>query len=114
MKNGIERRRHLRVPLDLQVVLITPKGAIKGKTGDISVSGLAVILFLEKPEIGNEFEITLKSSEGHEMSVTCEKVWAGKYTFNEALYNAIGVQFTEISPSDREIIAAMVEEYYLV
>mgnify|MGYP001812523137 CR=1 FL=1 len=70
MKNGIERRRHLRVPLDLQVVLKTPQGVVKGKTADISVSGLAVILFLEKPEIGNEFEITLKSSQGHDMSVT--------------------------------------------
>jgi hypothetical protein len=114
MKNGIDRRRHLRVPLDLQVVLMTPQGVIKGKTADISVNGLAVILFLEKPEIGNEFEITLKSSEGHDMPVTCEKVWSGKYIFDETAYNAIGVQFTKISPSDRKIIASMVEKYYLV
>jgi len=114
MKNGIERRRHLRVPLALQVVLMTPQGAIKGKTADISVGGLAVLLFLEKPEIGGEFQITLKSSEGHEMSVTCEKVWSGKFISDETVYNAIGVHFTKISSSDREIIAAMVKEYYLV
>ena len=114
MKNGIDRRRHLRVPLDLQVVLMTPQGVIKGKTADISVNGLAVILFLEKPEIGNEFGITLKSSEGHEMRVSCKKVWWGKYILDETAYNAFGVRFTEISPSNREIIASMVEEYYLV
>ena len=114
MKKGIDRRRHLRVPLDLQVVLMTPQGAFEGKTADISVSGLAVLLFLEKPEISDEFEITLKSSEGHEMSVTCEKVWSGKFISDETVYNAIGVQFTKISSSGREIIAAMVEKYYLV
>ena len=114
MKNGIERRRHLRVPLALQVVLMTPQGAIKGKTADISVSGLAVILFLEKPELGDEFEITLKSSESHEMSMTCEKIWSGKFISNETVYNAFGVQFTKMPPSDRKIIAAMVKEYYLI
>ncbi|MEA3231368.1 MAG: PilZ domain-containing protein [Thermodesulfobacteriota bacterium] len=73
-----------------------------------------IILFLEKPEIGNEFGITLKSSEGHEMRVSCKKVWWGKYILDETVYNAFGVRFTEISPSNREIIASMVEEYYLV
>ena len=114
MKKETERRRHLRVPLDLQVVLMTPKGAVKGKTADISVSGLAVILFLKKPEIGDEFEVTLKSSEGHVMSLTCKRIWSGDFISNETLYNAIGVQFTDVSPSDNKIIAAMVEEFYLV
>ncbi|MEN8247159.1 MAG: PilZ domain-containing protein [Thermodesulfobacteriota bacterium] len=114
MKNGIERRRNLRVPLALHVVLMTLQGPMKGKTADISVSGLAVILFLEKPEICDEFEITLKSSEGHEMSMTCDKVWSSKFISNETVYNAFGVQFTKISASDRKIIAAMVKEYYLV
>jgi c-di-GMP-binding flagellar brake protein YcgR len=114
MKNGIDRRRHLRVPLALEVVLMTPQGAIKGKTADISVNGLAVLLFLEKPKTGDEFKISLKSSEDHEMSVTCEKIWSGKFISNETAYNAIGVQFTKISSSDREIIAAMVKEYYLI
>lgn len=86
MKNGIDRRRHLRVPLALEVVLMTPQGAIKGKTADISVNGLAVLLFLEKPEIGDEFEITLKSSEDHEMSMPCEKVWSSKFISDETVY----------------------------
>ena len=114
MKNGIDRRRHLRVPLALEVVLVTLQGPIKGKTADISVNGLAVLLFLEKPKTGDEFEISLKSSEDHKMSVTCEKGWSGKFISDETVYNAIGVQFTKISSSDREIIAAMVEKYYLV
>ena len=114
MKNGIERRRDPRIPLALPVVLMTPQGAIKGKTINISISGLAVILFKEKPEIGDKFQITLKSSEDHEMSVTCEKVWSDSIILNKSVYYGIGVQFTKISPNDREIIAAMVKEYYLI
>ena len=114
MKTGFEKRRHLRVPLALQVFLLTAQGVIKGKIADISVSGLAVLLFLEKPEIGREFQITLKSSEDHEISIPCEKVWSGKFISNETLYNSIGVRFPKISSSDRDSIAAMVEEYYLI
>ena len=113
MKDGIERRRHPRAPLALQAILKTPKGPIIGKTADISVSGLAVILLKTKPEVGDEFEVALKSSEGHEMSLTCKKIWSGEMISDEAVYNAIGVKFTKISPGDREIISEMVKGYYL-
>jgi len=59
MNVGIERRRDPRIPVDWPVVLMTPQGAL--------------FLFSEMPEIGDEFQITLKSSEDHQMSVTCEK-----------------------------------------
>jgi len=113
MKNGIERRRHLRVPLALQASSVTPQLAIEGKTSDISVSGLN-LLFSEMSEVDDEFQITLKSSEDHEMSMPCEKVWSSKFISDEIVYDAIGVKFTKISSSDREIISEMVEEYYLV
>jgi len=112
MSTGIERRRHSRVPLSLPVVLMTPQGAIKGKTANISVGGLALILFFEKPEIGDEFQITLKSSEGHEIPVTCKKVWSGKIIADESVYHGIGVRFTKISSSDQDIIASLIAEYY--
>ena len=111
MNSGIEKRRDPRVPLVLPVVLMTPQGAIEGKTANISVSGLALLLFLEKPEIGDEFEITIKSSDDHEMSVTCEKVWSDTIILDESVYYGIGVQFTKISANDREILASMVAEY---
>jgi len=111
MNTGIERRRHPRVPIALPVVLMTSQGAIKGKTANISVGGLALILFSEKPKIGDEFQITLKSSEDHEMPVTCEKVWSGSIIADESVYNGIGVRFTKISFSDQDIIASLVEEY---
>ena len=112
MNTGFEKRRHLRVPLDLEVDLKTSQGVLKGKTAEISISGLAVLLFLEKPETGNQFQIILKPSEGHDIPVTCERVWSGKIISNETVYSAIGIRFTKISSSDRKILASMVEEYY--
>ena len=114
MNTGIERRRDPRISADWPVVLMTPQGAIKGKTANISISGLGLLLFSETPEIDDEFQITLKPSEGHDMSMTCEKIWSGSINLDETVYSGIGVRFTKISSSDRKIIAAMVKEYYLI
>ena len=100
MNVGIERRRDPRIPVDWPVVLMTPQGAL--------------FLFSEMPEIGDEFQITLKSSEDHQMSVTCEKAWSGSIIVDESVYSGIGAHFTKISSSKREIIASMVAEYYLI
>jgi len=111
MNNGIERRRHPRIPIDWPVVLITSQGAIHGKTANISEGGSALILFSGTPEVGDEIAIIFKSPEDHEMYVPCEKIWSGSVVVNESVYSAIGVHFIEISSSDRKIIASMVGEY---
>ena len=112
MKNGTERRRHLRAPLALPVVLETTRGSIKGKTANISISGLALILVVNPPEIEDEFKITIKTSVGHGVPVTCKKVWIGTMVAGESIYNAIGAEFIKISPSDRKIIISMILDFY--
>ncbi len=113
MTHQIERRRSLRVPLILRVVLLTPKGTIKGKTGNISVDG-ALLLFLEKPEVDNLFQITIESPENKEMPVTCVKAWSGRIVVDESVYTGIGARFLEISPKDRNILASLVKGFDLV
>ena len=112
MNTQTERRRDPRIPVGWPVVLMTPEGAIKGKTANISVSGLALLLFSELPEFGDEFQIGLKSPKNHKISVTCEKVWSDKIIFDGSAYYGVGVRFTKISSSDRQIIASQVAEYY--
>lgn len=112
MKNGNERRRHLRAPIALPVVLETAKGLIKGKTANISVSGLALILLLDPPEIEDEFKIIIKPSVDHEVPVTCKKVWMGTMVAGESLYNAIGAEFIKISPMDRKALISMIIDFY--
>ena len=114
MKKEMERRRHIRAPISLKAILTTPEGTFEGKTADISESGLAVILFLEKPEVDDTFELVLESSEDHQMKLMCTKVWSGKIVSDETIYNAIGVEFIKISPSDQKIIGELVEKFFLV
>jgi len=114
MITEIERRRNPRISADWPVVLKTPYGAIRGKTANISISGLALLLFSETPEIDDEFQIALKSPEGPKLSVNCEKIWSDSINLDGTFYSGIGVRFTKISSSDREIIATMVKEYYLI
>ena len=111
MNTGIKKRRHPRIPIDWPAVLMTPKGAIKGKTSNISVGG-ALFLFSEMPEIDDEFQITIKSSEDHEMSVTCEKTRSDRFVADESVFNGIAARFLKISSSDYDIIASLVAEYY--
>jgi hypothetical protein len=110
MKNGIERRRYPRIPVGWPVVLITPQGAINGKTRNISISG-ALFLFSKMLKAGDEFQIILKPSENHEMSMTCEKIWSDDLILADSVYIAIGARFTKISSRDRKNIATLVEAY---
>ena len=111
MNFGIERRHHPRVAVDWSVTTTISKGAIKGKTSNISISGLALIIFSEMPDIGDEFQVTIKPSEDHEMKVTCEKIWSGNFIVDESVCIGIGVRFTKISSRDRQIIATLVAAY---
>ena len=100
--------------MTLPIVLETPQGAIKGITVNISVSGFAVILFSVKPEIDDEFEITLKPTAARGILVTCKILWSRNISPYENAYYGIGVQFKKISPGDRDIIASLVSEYDLI
>ncbi len=46
--------------------------------------------------------------------MTCEKIWSGSINLDGSVYSGIGVRFTKISSIDREVIASLVAEYYLI
>lgn len=112
MKSGIERRSHLRAPLKLDFSLKMPKGEIKGKTSDISICGLSILLFSKAPKIHDMCRVTLTLPKGPEMTIACKKVWSGKVLNNETLFDAMGVRFTKISDSERRILLTLVRDYY--
>lgn len=112
MKNGIERRRDPRIPVDWPLVLITSLGTLNGKALNISEGGSALVYFLSPPEIAGAFSIIFKVSEDHEIYTPCELIWSGKINYDESVYDGLGVRFTDISSSDRKFIASMVEKYY--
>ena len=107
MQNGNDRRSDPRVPIDLPVEIKAPQGIIKGKTANISVGGMALLVFSKSFKIDDEFDITIQLSKDRAAPVTCRKIWMGKL----AAFIAVGVQFIKISPDDRDIIAMMVKKY---
>ena len=111
MKNKIERRQDPRAPISLSVEIKTSKGTIQGKTANISIGGLALLLFSEPPDVGNEFQIILDFPEYYKADLKCKKRWSGEMIADSTVYTAIGVQFINISTKNREIIVSLVEEY---
>ena len=114
MKDGVDRRRHQRAPLQLDMYIETSEGRIYGMTADLSIGGLSIILFLKAPEIDDAFNITITLPNGREMHLTCEKVWSGKRLADDILYDAFGVRFAEIAPTDKQIIKTLIEDHYLI
>ena len=113
MNFGIEKRRHPRVALNWPVALITPQETVMGETSNISVGG-ALLLFSEIPEIDDEFKVILKSSEEHQIPVTCKKARSYNYYINGSVLHGIGARFTKITSVDRGVIATLVEVYQMI
>lgn len=94
MKDGIDRRHDHRAPISLPFEIKTSQGTIRGKTSNISAGGLALLLFRETSNVGEEFQINLMVPDNSEADLACKKRWAGKMIVDETVYTAIGVQFT--------------------
>jgi len=108
---GIEKRLHPRIPVNWPVVILTPKGAIKGETRNISVGG-ACIEYSEEADLNGELHIVCEHSEQRSISVTGRKAWSGNFNFNgKEVFSGVGIQFTDISPEDQEFITSPTSAY---
>lgn len=104
---GIEKRLHPRIPVNWPVVILTPKGAIKGETRNISVGG-ACIEYSEEADLNGELHIVFEHSEQRSISVNGRKAWAGNFNIDgKSVFSGVGVRFTEISREDRELISSL-------
>ena len=89
------------------MVILTPKGAIKGETRNISVGG-ACIEYSEEVDLNGELQIVFEHSKQRSMSVTGRKAWAGNFNIDgKSVFSGVGVRFTEISREDRELISSL-------
>ena len=106
---SIEKRLHPRIPVNWPVVILTPKGAIKGETRNISVGGVFIFLS-EKPEFGVNFPMLLKPSEERSISVVGKRVWSDTFNIDNRPVFGMGVRFIHLSPEDQQYIASLVEK----
>ena len=104
---GIEKRLHPRIPVNWPVVILTPKGAIKGETRNISIGG-ACIEYSEEADLNGELKIVFEYSKQRSMSVTGRKTWAGNFNIDgKSVFSGVGFRFIEISREDRELISSL-------
>ena len=96
MKYQNERRQDQRAPISLPFEIKTTHGAIKGKTANISTGGLALLLNQESHSLEAEFKIHLNVRIDHETEMACKKRWSGEMAKDNAIYNAIGIQFIKV------------------
>ena len=89
----MDRREDQRAQITLPIEIKTPQGTIKGKTANISIGGLTLLLNQESPKIDDEFKINLILRDNHEAELLCKKRWSGKKVIDSTVYHAIGARF---------------------
>jgi hypothetical protein len=104
-----ERRKYPRVSVDWSAIVNTNHGSLEGEVKDISVGG-ACILCPEKPIVGESISILLKPPGQRSIPVIGEKVWSDFFDIHYGTAFGMGVQFTALSPEDRNYISTLLEE----
>ena len=108
---GIEKRLHPRIPVNWLAVMVTANGFIEGEVSNISVGG-AFIRYSEEAELNGDLQIVIKPSQQRSIPVTGREVWSGNFNFDgKSVFSGVGVQFTNISPEDKEYISSMASAY---
>ena len=95
--------------MDWSAIVETNHGSLEGEVKDISVGG-ACILCPEEPIAGENISILFKPPGQQSIPVIGEKVWSDCFEIHYGTAFGMGVQFTHISPEDRQLIADLVEK----
>jgi hypothetical protein len=106
-----EKRQHPRVVVTWPVVMKSSRGFMAGETKDVSYSG-AFIRCREPLKPKETFEISISVSLlCPRVKATAEVIWSNPYSpDNETKPPGMGVRFTRIADTDRELISALVSD----
>ena len=111
MALGVEKRLHPRIPVNWPSMMVTATGSIEGEIINISAGG-AFIRYSEEADLNGDLQIVLKPSQQRSIPVTGRKVWSGNFNFDrKTVFSGVGVQFTDISPEDKECISSLASAY---
>lgn len=105
----IEKRLHPRILVHWPATIKTPKGAIGGRTKDISVDGV-FIFCPEEPKIEKDFPVVFEPVGERLIAVYGAKVWSSNFNIDDRTVFGMGIRFTVMSPEDRQFIATLVEK----
>jgi hypothetical protein len=105
MPTGLSRRQHRRIDVDKDV---TCKGfdggqAVEGYTRNISYGGICLLADCALPK-GVELEFSFSLDNQHVLSCRGKVVWLESFSIGDQNGWDHGIQFTDVSVSDRDAI----------
>ncbi len=111
LADGIEKRRHPRIPVRWPVTIITEKGTIEGESRNITVAGVFVHCQEEIHE--NEVhQMIIKVPKQESILVKGLVVWSNFDSMEEtSSYRGMGFSFIKISDDDRMILADVISRH---
>ena len=111
MADGIEKRKHPRIPVRWDVTIITDKGTIEGQSRNITVAGIFIHCQEELHE--NEVhQLIIKIPEQESILVKGRVAWSNFDSMEESnTYRGMGFSFIRISDDDRVILADVISRH---
>ena len=111
MTDGIEKRKHPRIPVRWPVTIITDKGTIEGQSRNITVAGIFIHCQEELHE--NEVhQLIIKIPEQESILVKGRVAWSNFDSMEESnTYRGMGFSFIRISDDDRVILADVISRH---
>lgn len=109
--SGAERRQHPRAVVSWPVIIKTTRGFMAGETKDVSFSG-AFIHCREPLKPSEVLEVSISVSLlCPRVQATAEVVWSSLFSADDdRKTRGMGVRFTRIADTDRELISALVAD----
>jgi hypothetical protein len=111
LADGIEKRRHPRIPVRWPITIITEKGTIEGESRNITVAGVFIHCREELHE--NEVhQIIIKIPKQEAILVKGRVVWSNFDSMEETnTYLGMGFSFIKISEDDRMVLADVISRH---
>ena len=108
---GIKNRGQPRAKVRWPVRIQTSSGSVNGETQNISPSG-AFIFCRDPSDLEDNLQMVIKVPHRQSLSIMAKVVWKTASTVNErSPGSGIGVQFSHISPADRQLLRNLIAEY---
>ena len=108
---GIKSRGQPRAKVRWPVLIQTASGSIKGETQNISASG-AFIFCQDPSSLEDNFQMTINVPHRQALSLMAKVVWKTVASLNdEAPGSGIGVQFSQISVDDRQLLQTLIKKH---
>lgn len=111
MAEGIEKRKHPRIPVRWPVTIITEKGTIEGESRNITIAGVFVHCQEEIHE-DEVHQMIIKIPKQESILVKGRVVWSNFDSMEEAnTYRGMGFSFIKISDEDRMVLADVISRH---